>query len=69
MSNETESATKSAMTAHTVAAASFATFVVVAGDGKTSDVVEEVTTEMSRGGDGECGRCHQQGREQRRHRA
>lgn len=58
-----------AMTTHAVAAASFATFVVVAGDGKTSDVVEEVAKETRRGGDGECGRCHQQGREQRRRRA
>ena len=69
MSNETESATKSAMIAHTIAAASFATFVVVVGDGKTSDVVEEVAKETIRGGDGKCRWCHQQGFKQKRCRA
>ena len=67
--NERESATKSVMTAYTVAAALFAAFVAVDGDGKTSDVVEEVAKETIRGGDGKCRRCHQQGFKQKRCRA
>ena len=57
--NETESATKLAMIAHTVAAASFVAFVVVEGDGQTSDVVDEVAKKTRRGGDGKCGQFHQ----------